>query len=129
MNNSRDYLCKKLPYELVNIILEYDGCTKYKYKIKNSIDYHKFVNVIHKHDDRYNIITPIIDKKIHIMKETEISSNKLGFEFVVYFDKQPCMRLCYENNKSVPNKFYINYVNMKEARAYMISDIISTTYN
>ena len=63
------------------------------------------------------------------MKETEISSNKLGFEFVVYFDKQPCMRLCYENNKSVPNKFSINYVNMKEARAYMISDIIRTIYN
>ena len=127
--NNRDNLFTKLPYELVNIILEYHGSIKYKYKIKNSIDYHKFVNVIHKHDDRYNIITPIIDKKIHIMKETEISSNKLGFEFVVYFDKQPCMRLCYENNKSVPNKFSINYVNMKEARAYMISDIISTTYN
>lgn len=127
--NKIDKLCKKLPYELVNIILDYDGQIKYKYKIKNSIDYHKYVNVIHKHDDRYNIITPIIDKKIHIMKETEISSNKLGFEFVVYFDKQPCMRLCYENNKSVPNKFSINYVNMKEARAYMISDIISTTYN
>jgi hypothetical protein len=63
------------------------------------------------------------------MKETEISSNKLGFEFVVGFDKQPCMRLCYENNKSVPNNFYISYVNMKEARAYMISDIIRTIYN
>ena len=42
------------------------------------------------------------------MKETEISSNKLGFEFVVSFNKQPCMLLCYENNKSGPNKvFYI----------------------
>ena len=127
--NNRDNLFTTLPYELVNIILEYHGHIKYKCKIKNSIDYHKFVNVIHKHDERYNIITPIIDKKIHIMKETEISSNKLGFEFVVYFDKQPCMRLCYENNKSVPNKFSINYVNMKEARAYMISDIIRTIYN
>lgn len=127
--NNRDNLFTKLPYELVNIILEYHGRIKYKYKIKNSIDYHKFVNVIHKHDDRYNIITPIIDKKIHIMKETEISSNKLGFEFMFSFDKHPCMILCYENNMSVPNNFFISYVNIKEARAIMISDIIRTIYN
>jgi hypothetical protein len=127
--NNIDNLCKKLPYELVNIILDYDGRIKYKYKTKNSIDYHKYVNVIHNHDERYNVIAPIIGKKQKIMKETEISSNKLGFEFVVSFDKQPCMRLCYENNKSVPNIFFISYVNMKEARAYMISDIIRTIYN
>ena len=124
--NNRDNLFTKLPYELVNIILDYDGRIKYKYKTKNSIDYHKYVNVIHNHDERYNVIAPIIGKKQKIMKETEISSNKLGFEFAVRFDKQPCMRLCYENNKSVPNIFFISYVNMKEARAYMISDIIRT---
>jgi hypothetical protein len=127
--NNRDNLFTKLPYELVNIILDYDGRIKYKYKTKNSIDYHKYVNVIHNHDERYNVIAPIIGKKQKIMKETDISSNKLGFEFVVGFDKQPCMRLCYENNKSVPNNFFISYVNMKEARAYMISDIIRTIYN
>jgi hypothetical protein len=127
--NNIDKLCKKLPYELVNIILEYHGRIKYKYKIKNSIDYHKFVNVIHKHDNRYNIIIPIIDKKIRIMKETEISSNKSGFNFVLSFDKHPCMILCYENNMSVPNNFFISYVNMKEERAIMISDIIRTIYN
>ena len=65
----------------------------------------------------------------HIMKETEISSNKSGFNFVLSFDKHPCMILCYENNMSVPNNFFISYVNMKEARAYMISDIIRTIYN
>jgi hypothetical protein len=119
----------KLPYELVNIILDYDGRIKYKYKQKNAIDYHKYVNIIHKNDLRYNIIRPIIGKKQKIMKETEISSNKLGFEFAVSFDKQPCMRLCYENNKSVPNIFTIIYVNMKEARAIVSSDIIRTNYN
>ena len=31
---------KKLPYEIVNIILEYDGRIKYKYKDKNAVDYH-----------------------------------------------------------------------------------------
>ena len=119
----------KLPFELLNIILDYDGRIKYKYKTKNSIDYHKYVNVIHKHDKRYSIVSPIIDKKVNIVKDAEISSNKLGFEFVVSFDKQPCMLLCYENNKSVPNKFSICYVNMKEARAVISSDIIRTIYN
>ena len=119
----------KLPFELLNIILDYDGRIKYKYKTKNSIDYHKYINIIHKHDKRYSIVSPIIDKKVNIVKDAEISSNKLGFEFVVSFDKQPCMRLCYENNKSVPNKFSICYVNMKEARAVISSDIIRTIYN
>ena len=127
--NNIDNLCKKLPYELVNIILKYDGRIKYKYRIKNSVDYHKYVKVIHKHDERYNIITPIIAKKIHIMKETEISSDKSGFEFAFSFDKHPCMLLRYENNKSVPNIFTIIYVNMKEARAIISSDIIRTIYN
>ena len=129
MNNIVEDLFKKLPRELVNVILEYDGRIKYKYKQKNHIDYHKFINVIHKHDERYNIITPNIDKKLHIMKETEISSNKSGFEFVVSFNKHPCMLLCYENNKSVTNKFVISYINMKEARAIISSDIIRTIYN
>jgi hypothetical protein len=62
-NNNIDKFCKKLPYELVNIILDYDGQIKYKYKTKNSIDYHKYINVIHKHDNRYSIITRVIDKK------------------------------------------------------------------
>ena len=67
----------KLPYELVNIILDYDGRLKYKYKTKNAIDYHKYVKVIHKHDQRYNLqgCKPIIEQKIQIMKDTDIYPN------------------------------------------------------
>jgi hypothetical protein len=124
----REIHMKKLPYELVNLICEYDGRIKYKYKIKNSIDYHNFVNVIHKHDERYNIITPIIDKKQTILENAELSSNKSGFRIQIIFDKQPCLLLCYDNNMSIPNKFDIYYVNMKEPRAIISSDIITTNY-
>ena len=62
MNNKGNSL-KKLPYELVNTILDYDGRIKYKYKSKNTIDYQKYINVIHRHE-RYNIIAPIINKKL-----------------------------------------------------------------
>ena len=127
--NKIDKLCKKLPYELVNIILDYDGRIKYKYKTKNSIDYHKYVNVIHKHDERYNTIIPIINKKQTILENAELSSNKSGFRIQLSFDKQPCMLLCYEYNMSVPNNLSISYVNMKEARAIISSDIIRTIYN
>ena len=49
-----------IPKELLNIILEYDGRIKYK----NG----KYVNIIDKNDERYNIIKPIIDKKMVIMR-------------------------------------------------------------
>lgn len=40
------YNMKKIPYELVNIIIDYDG--RIKYKLNNAIDYHKYVNVLSK---------------------------------------------------------------------------------
>jgi hypothetical protein len=125
-NNKIDKLCKKLPYELVNIILEYDGRIKYKYKQKNAIDYHKYVNVIHKHDNRYNLITPIIGKKQKIMKETETRPNDTSFYFDFAFDNQPNLILCYDYNWSNANEFEICYTDMKGSGHVFGSDQIRT---
>ena len=122
-------MCKKLPYELKNIILEYDGRIKYKYKNKNSIDYHKFVNVIHKHDKRYNIITPIIVKKQTIMKDTETRPNDTSFYFEFAFDNQPNLCLCYDYNYNFNNQFEICYTDMKGSGHIIGSDQIRTIYS
>ena len=50
MNNTSgekvlNYKSMTLPHEIVNMILEYDGQIKYKYKDKNRIDYNKYVNI------------------------------------------------------------------------------------
>ena len=127
--NKIDKLCKKLPYELVNIILDYDGQIKYKYKTKNSIDYHKFVNVIHKHDERYRIITPIIDKKQTIMTDIETRPNDTSFYFEFAFDNQPNLMLCYDYKWSYANDFEICYTDMKGSGHVFGSDQIRTTYN
>jgi hypothetical protein len=124
--NKIDKLCKKLPYELVNIILDYDGQIKYKYKTKNSIDYHKYVNVIHKHDNRYNIIAPIIHKKQQIMKDTETRPNDTSFYFEFAFDTQPTLCLCYDYNWSANNEFEICYTDMKGSGHVFGSDQIRT---
>ena len=110
-NNTKN-LFKKLPYELVNLILDYDGRIKYKYKQKNHIDYHKYVNVIHKYDERYNIITPIIDKKQKIMKDTETRPNETCFYFEFAFDNKPNVMLCYDYNYCFCNQFEICYTDM-----------------
>jgi len=124
--NKIDKLCKKLPYELVNIILDYDGQIKYKYKTKNSIDYHKYVNVIHKHDERYNIITPIIGKKQTIMKDTDTSPVDTSFYFEFAFDNQPNLMLCYDYNWSYNNQFEICYTDLKDSGHVFGSDQIRT---
>ena len=124
--NKIDKLCKKLPYELVNIILDYDGQIKYKYKTKNSIDYHKYVNVIHKYDERYNIIAPIIHKKQTIMKDTDTSPVDTSFYFEFAFENQPNVMLCYDYNWSANNQFEICYTDMKGSGHVFGSDQIRT---
>ena len=127
--NMLDKLCKKLPYELKDYILSYDGHIKYKYKMKNSIDYHKFVNVIHKHDERYNTITPIIGKKQTIMKETETRPNDISFYFEFAFDNQPQLFLCYDYNWSYNNQFEICYTDMRGSGHVFGSDQIRTVHH
>jgi hypothetical protein len=124
--NNIDKLCKKLPYELKNIIFEYDGRIKYKYKTKNCIDYHTFVNVIHKHDTRYNVITPIIHKKHQIMKDTETRPNDTSFYFEFAFENQPNLSLCYDYNWSYYNQFEICYTDMRGSGHVFGSDQIRT---
>lgn len=124
--NNRNNLFKKLPYELKNIIFEYDGRIKYKYKQKNHIDYHKFVNIIHKYDERYNIIIPIINKKQQIMKNTMKSSVDTSFYFEFEFDNQPNLILCYDYNWSYNNVFEICYTDMRDSGHIFGSDQIRT---
>ena len=124
--NNIDNFFTKLPYELVNIILDYDGQIKYKYKTKNSIDYHKYVNVIHKYDERYNIIAPIIHKKQTIMKDTDTSPVDTSFYFEFAFENQPNVMLCYDYNWSANNEFEICYTDMKGSGHVFGSDQIRT---
>jgi len=125
MNNTEN-LFKKLPYELINLICEYDGRIKYKYKQTNHIDYHKFVNVIHKYDERYNIISSVIDKKKDIIMNTYVSPVDTSFFFEVTFDNQPNLILCYDYNWSYNNQFEICYTNL--TWTWCESDQIRTVY-
>ena len=107
----------EVPEELLHIILSYDGRIKYR----NG----KYVDIIHKHDERYNIITPIINKKIEILQNIEnFSENSFYFEFT--FEKQPMLALCYYYDKNV---FEICYTDMKESGHILGSNQIRTIYN
>ena len=103
-----------IPEELLHIILSYDGRIKYK----NG----KYVNIIHKNDERYNIITPIVTKKMIIMKRTQIDGSSFYFEFG--FDTCLNVGLCYDYNFSYENKFEICYYDTrnnewKQIRTYL----------
>ena len=100
--------------ELLHIILKYDGRIKYK----NG----KYVDIIHKNDERYNIITPIVSKKMEIMKRTQIDGS--GFYFEFGFDTCLNVGLCYDYNFSYENNFEICYYDTrnngwKQIRTYL----------
>ena len=102
-----------IPKDLLHIILEYDGRIKYK----NG----KYINVIHKKDDRYNIITPVITKKIGIMKNIDLRGTEFYFEFG--FDIDNRVGLCYDYGFNSPNTFEICYYDIrndwKQIRTYL----------
>lgn len=93
------YSFSYIPEEVLHIILAYDGRIKYK----NG----KYVNIIHTNDERYNIITPIISKKIEILQNIELSGS--GFYFEFGFDICQSIGLVYDYNFSYSNKFEICY--------------------
>jgi len=88
---------------ILNIILDYDGRIKYRRG--------KYINIIHKHDNRYNIIEEIIIKKKAIMTWASINGSEVYFEFS--FDSQTHMGLCYDYNWSRDNQFEICFYNFK----------------
>lgn len=102
-----------LPKELLHIILEFDGRIRYR----NG----QYVNVIHKHDKRYDMIKPLISKKMEIVKTIHIDADSFYFEF--RFDGYREMGLCYDLGFNEPNRFEICYVDLrdgwKQIRTYM----------
>ena len=110
----KEMIVPYIPNELLDIILEYDGRIKYKKG--------KYVNIIHKHDDRYKIITPIISKKMEITKTIELYEH--GFYFEFGFDMYNGVGLVYDYNFSYENKFEICYYDwrndgIKQIRTYL----------
>ena len=96
-----------IPKELVNIILEYDGRIKY---IKG-----RYENIIPKYDFRYNLIRPIINKKIQPLEE------KGGFfYFDIEFNPNTNMGLCYawdynnNNNNGKSIQILVSFYNFQK---------------
>lgn len=89
-----------LPNDVINIILDYNGRIKYRKGI--------YTDIIHKHDFRYNMIKPIIQKKQDIIKKTE-TDRYGGFYFEFGFDICNQIGLCYDYNFSFTNRFEICY--------------------
>ena len=68
-----------LPFDVLNIILQYDGRIKFLHKRRI------YVNTISKNDYRYNIIETKINKKINLIENLNIGNNGLKYYIEVYY--------------------------------------------
>ena len=102
-----------IPKDLLHIILEYDGRIKYRHG--------KYVDIIHKRDYRYNIVAPVMHKKMEIMKHVHLNGTSFYFDFG--FDMFNNMGLCYDYRFSYGNRFEICYFDfrdgIKQIRTYL----------
>jgi hypothetical protein len=93
-----------IPKDALNIILEYYGRIKYK----NG----EYVNVLHKEDYRYNIIKPIIRKKMEILDKIDLRGSEFYFEFG--FDIDNRVGLCYDYGFNSFDTFEICYYDVRD---------------
>jgi dTDP-D-glucose 4,6-dehydratase len=77
---------QNLPFDVLNLILEYDGRIKYIHKERI------FVNIISKNDYRYNILETKINNKIDLIQNFNIGNNGLNFYIDVYYKNDTLYR-------------------------------------
>lgn len=68
-----------LPFDVLNIILEYDGRIKYIHKDRI------YVNIISKNDYRYNIIETKMKDKINLIQNLTCGINGLKYYIDIYY--------------------------------------------
>jgi hypothetical protein len=90
--------------DIVNYILEYYGRIKY--------DKGKYINVIHKYDERYKMLEPLITNKSIIMSYAERGVNKRDFYFEVDLSISG-LCLVYDMGFLTGNEFQICYVDLR----------------
>jgi hypothetical protein len=95
--------CIYIPKDVLHIILEYDGRIKYK----NG----KYIDILHKNDERYNIIMPVVSKKMVILKKIDVRGKNFYFEFG--FDIDSRVGLCYDYGFNASNIFEICYYDIR----------------
>jgi hypothetical protein len=92
-----------IPKELLQKIFEYDGRIRYR----NG----KYVSVLRKNDKRYQMITPLICKKIEILKMIDLRGS--GFYFEFGFDADRRIGLCYDYRYTYADEFEICYYDVR----------------
>jgi hypothetical protein len=68
-----------LPFDVLNIILQYDGRIKYLHKKR------MYINIISKSDYRYKIIEKKINNRINLIQHFNMGNNGLKFYIDVYY--------------------------------------------
>jgi hypothetical protein len=75
-----------LPFDVLNIILQYDGRIKYLHKKR------KYVNIISKNDYRYNIIETKIKNKINLINDFNVGNHGLKYYIDIHYKNDIIMK-------------------------------------
>lgn len=97
----------QVPIDIVKEILAYDGRIKYRSGC--------YVDIIHRYDERYAMLTPVIEKKLKIIASAEIDEDTKGCYFYVSLTHTRDVGLCYDYNFSyLDGRFEICYVDIDQ---------------
>jgi hypothetical protein len=69
----------RLPFDVLNKILEFDGRIKYIHKDKI------YVNILNKYDYRYDAIQPTAENHLDIVRFLNIGNAKLKFHIDIFY--------------------------------------------
>jgi hypothetical protein len=74
-----------LPFDVLNLILQFDGRIKYLHKDKI------YINILNKYDQRYNVLKPKVSNQIDLVNFLTLGNRLKFYVDIFYKSSEQCL--------------------------------------